>query len=167
MNYSKYSIVSLFSRMQATKLHEFAPKIDWTQTKNKTELQTNIFYECIMRFAPTRNSIIQHKRHRTSYKHGSCKQNVQHLIYLHYTYDGRKNKDAHIVPQDANVTVSHQSMYVCICVCASTSDQGVFFEVAGQDQAEEDGEAKDKQVAGRVKIHKLQVGKANGGDHAE
>lgn len=69
-----------------------------------------------MRFAPTRNCIIQHKCHRTSYKHCSCKQNVQHLIYLHYTYDRRKNKDGHIVPQDANETVSHQSMYVFVFV---------------------------------------------------
>lgn len=75
-----------------------------------------------------------------------------------------KNKNAYIVP---HVIISHKSMYVCIRVWASTSDEGVFFEVAGQHQAEEDGKAKDKQVAGRVEIHKLQVGKANGGDHAE
>ena len=48
-----------------------------------------------------------------------------------------------------------------------TGDQRVLLQVAGQHQAEEDGEAQHKEVPGGVEVHELQVGQAHGGDHPE
>lgn len=54
----------------------------------------------------------------------------------------------------------------CTLTCLLlTSDQRVLFEIAGQHQAKEDGEAQNKEVPGGVEVYKLQVGQSHSCDH--
>lgn len=92
----------------------------------------------------TRNSVVQNEGHGTADKHGRGQENVQHLVDLHDSYAGVKERQEGVItPRNSK---KNSNKFKGWSVRVPTSDERVSPEVVGENQTEEDGEAKDEEV---------------------